>query len=169
MGENKLLRNCNNFIPFLFLAISVSCNNSQQKEVVSAQKKDSVVSKTPYINPIRDEVRKQAVASYSEKTENPLNEWYFRVELYETKNTFQYLVKLQYEEIRGADTLKIPNFGRMPELVIKKGEEQYSCIIGFLDRKNKFREYKKVYVKDNVLKITTLRHYSVRTVTGSEP
>ena len=169
MGENKLLRNFYNTVPLLILTILISCQNSQKKEKVSVKKKDTVVLKTPYINPIRDEVRKQAVASYSEKTENPLNDWYFRVELYETKNTFHYLIKLQYEEIRGADTLKLPNFGRMPEPVIKKGEEQYSCIIGFLDKENKFREYKKVYVKDNVLKITTLKHYSVRTVTSSEP
>ena len=162
MGENKLLRNFYNAIPLLILSILISCQNSQKKEKISEKKKDRVISKTPYINPVRDEVRKQAVVSYSEKIDNPLNDWYFRVELFETKNSFHYLVKLQYEEIRGTDTLKLPNFGRMPEPVIKKGEEQYSCIIGFLDKEDKFREYKKVYVKDNVLKITTLRHYSVR-------
>jgi len=148
----------------LIFTIAIACNNSRQKEKVSSKKKDSVVSKTPFINPVRDEVRKDAVATYSEKTDNPLNDWYFKVQLFETENTFHYLMKLQFEEIRGEDTLKLPNFGRTPEPVIKKGDEKYSCIIGFLDKENKFREYKKAYVKDNVLKVTTIRHYSVRVV-----
>jgi len=149
-----------------FFVVLISCNHSNGNRESALTRKDSVVSITPKISPTREIVKKNAVVSYSEKTENPLNDWYFKVELYETNNTFHYLVKLQYEEIRGTDTLKLPNFGRIPELVIKKGEEQYSCIIGFLDKENKFREYKKVYVKDNVLKVTTIRHYSVRVVPG---
>ena len=82
--------------------------------------------------------------------------------LYETPKTFHYLIKLEYEEIRGQDTLKLPNFGALPKPVIQKGPEQYSCIIGFMDKDNQFREYKKVYVKENTLKITALKHYGVK-------
>ena len=106
-------------------------------------------------------MKEEAVASFKVTTGNPLNDWYFKVELYETPTTFHYLLKMQYEEIRGTDTLKLPNFGIWPEPVIKKGNEPFSCIIGFMDKDKKFREYKKVYVKNNVLKVTTLKHYTV--------
>ena len=163
MHKNKL--NLIQFKILLFLVFSfvISCNNSQPNEEVSTKKKDTI-SKTPYINPDRKEINKEPIASYSEKTDNPLNDWYFKVQLFETDKTFEYLIKLQFEEIRGEDTLKLPNFGRTPEPQIKKGDEKYSCIIGFLDKEDKFREYKKVYVKDNHLKITAIRHYGVRVV-----
>lgn len=161
MVENRLLRTSLIFISFL-----IGCNHVEHKKEPARAKKDTVKLNTPITNTTRDEVKKTPVVSYSEKTENPLNDWYFKVELFETKNTFHYLMKLQYEEIRGTDTLKLPNFGRMPEPVIKKGDDKFSCIIGFLDKEDKFREYKKVYVKDNVLKVTTIRHYSVKSVPG---
>jgi hypothetical protein len=72
-------------------------------------------------------------------------------------------MKMQFEEIRGTDTLKLPNFGIMPEPVIRKGPGKYSCIVGFLDKDKQFREYKKVYIKNDVLKVTALKHYGVST------
>lgn len=110
----------------------------------------------------RDSVKEEPVAEYRVKTENPLNDWYFQVRLYETPKTFHYLIKLQYEEIRGQDTLKLPNFGLLPKPAIQKGPGEYSCIIGFYDKDNKFREYKKVYVKENTLKIESIKHYGVK-------
>jgi hypothetical protein len=109
----------------------------------------------------RTEVKKEPVATYSEKIKNPLNDWKFQVTLYETPKTFRYLMRLEYEEMKEKDTLKIPNLGFEPRLEIHKGEEPYSCIIGFLDKENKFREYKKVVAKNNNLKVITLRHYAV--------
>jgi hypothetical protein len=111
----------------------------------------------------RDTVSKEPVAQHVEKVENPLNDWYFSVKLYETPKTFHYLIRLRYEEIQGEDTLKLPNFGTLPKPVIQKGNEKYSCIIGFMDKENKFREYKKVYVQGSRLKITALKHYAVAT------
>ena len=110
----------------------------------------------------RQNVRTVAIAEYREKVENAMNEWYFTVQLYETPRTFNYLLKMQYEEVRGEDTLKIPDFGMEPKPEIHKGHERYSCIIGFLDKENKFREYKEVSVKNGTeLKLTTLNHYTV--------
>jgi hypothetical protein len=111
----------------------------------------------------RNTVSKEPVAQHVEKVDNPLNDWYFSVKLYETPKTFQYLIRLRYEEIQGEDTLKLPNFGTLPKPVIQKGNEKYSCIIGFMDKQNKFREYKKVYVQGSRLKITALKHYAVAT------
>jgi len=111
----------------------------------------------------RTTVNAEPVAEYKEKTENPLNDWYFSVKLYETPKTFQYVMKLKYEELEGDDTLFLPNVGTVPKPVIQKGEDKYSCIVGFMDNHDQFREYKKVYVKYDQLKVTSLKHYSVAT------
>jgi hypothetical protein len=139
----------------------VGCNQSNNTETSKQEAESNTKPITVLIPEYRDSVRKQPVAQYQEKVDNPLNNWYFSVKLFETPKTFQYLVKLSYEEISGEDTLKLPNFGTLPKPVIQKGPEKYSCIIGFMDKENKFREYKKVYVKGNQLKITALKHYAV--------
>lgn len=148
------------------LAAIFSCG--QQGSEAPAAKKDTVAAGTgPVARPEnvpeeRESVKEEPVAEYKVRTENPLNEWYFQVRLFETKKTFHYVIRLQYEEIRGQDTLKLPNFGTLPKPEIRKGPEQYSCIIGFMDKDNQFREYKKVYVTENKLKIVALKHYGVR-------
>jgi len=150
----------------LLLLFAVACGEQAANENATTA---DTTSKATVINPAdnipanRDSIRPEPVAEYSEKTDNPLNDWSFAVKLYETPKTFHYLIKLQYEEIRGEDTLKLPNFGIMPQPVIQKGPEKYSCIIGFMDKDKNFREYKKVYVKDNTLKITAIKHYAVST------
>ncbi|WP_207515571.1 hypothetical protein [Longitalea luteola] len=111
----------------------------------------------------RATVNPEPVAEHKEKTDNPLNDWYFSVRLYETPKTFQYIMKVKYEELEGDDTLKLPDMGKAPKPVIQKGEDKYSCIVGFMDNHDQFREYKKVYVKNDQLKVTTLKHYSVAT------
>jgi hypothetical protein len=58
------------------------------------------------------------------------------------------------------DTLKIPNFGIMPKVEIQKGEKEQSCIIGFLDKNGVFKEYKLVRIKNEQLKISTLKYYA---------
>ena len=134
----------------------------------SAQKTDSMDNKSVLIDPTgnipeyRKDIKKEPIAEYKEKTDDPFNDWYFSVRLYETSETFNYLIKLQFEEIRGEDTLKLPNLGTEPKPVLQKGKEKYSCIIGFMDNENKFREYKLVYVKGGrQLKVTALKHYGV--------
>lgn len=152
-----------NLLAAICCLLVLSCGQGKKETaVVQEAPKDSVVSPVAQIPLERKEVKTEPVAEYRVKTENPLNDWYFRVRLYETPKTFHYLIKLQYEEISGQDTLKLPNFGAMPQPVIQKGTEQYSCIIGFMDKDNKFREYKKVFVKENTLKIVALKHYGVR-------
>ena len=111
----------------------------------------------------RQEVKKEAVADYKEDIESDrLNRWSFSVHLYETHRTMDYRVRMQYEELQGEDTIHLPDLGTPPRLVLKKGSDKYSCIIGFLDNDNAFREYKLVYFsKQQELGIHTLRHYSV--------
>ena len=109
----------------------------------------------------RASVSKEPVAEFKERTPNPLNDWYFSVKLYETSKTFQYRMKLQYEEVAGEDILTLPDLGKQPKPVIQNGPDKYSCIVGFMDASNKFREYKKVYINNKELKVTTLKHYTL--------
>lgn len=160
-----------NYILSVLLSLFVlSCDSkktSKPKEQVAETKTDTR-SPADKIPSFRKEISKKPVADYKEKTDNPLNDWYFRVQLFETEKTFHYLMKLEYETIRGLDTLRLPNFGTQPEPVIQKGPEKYSCIVGFLDKDKKFREYKKVYVKNEVLKVTAIKHYAVSTFLKEE-
>lgn len=146
-------------IPFFALA----CGSAEDKKEETPAPKTEVVNPAVNIPAERIEVKKEPVASYSVKTDDPLNDFYFSVKLFETEKTFHYLMKLEYETIDGTDTLKLPNFGTMPEPVLKKGPEKYSVIIGFMDKDKQFREYKKVYVSGNKLKVTALKHYGVTT------
>jgi hypothetical protein len=139
----------------------LNCRSVDQKK---EGKKDQATASKPAtaIPEDRKEIKKEPVAEYREKTDDPLNDWYFTVRLYETPKTFEYRLTMQFEEIRGEDTLRLPDFGIMPKPVLQKGKDKYSCIIGFLDKENKFLEYKKVYVKEGrQLKLVTLRLYSV--------
>ena len=148
---------------FLAIVSIFGCKQTGKHDVNDQGTESNQKPLTISIPEYRDSVSKKPVAQHVEKVDNPLNNWYFSVKLYETPKTFHYLIKLGYEEIVGEDTLKLPNFGTFPKPVIQKGNEKYSCIIGFLDKENKFREYKKVYVKANRLKITALKHYAVAT------
>jgi hypothetical protein len=156
---------------FLYVSLVVTgylfpcCHQNQNDSSTSKKDSSSHVSyPSDNIPEYRKEIRKEAIAAYKEKTDDPLNDWYFSVRLFETAKTFQYLLKMQFEEIRGEDTLTLPNFGFNPKPELRKGKDKYSCIIGFIDKENKFREYKMVYVKDgSVLKLQTLNHYSVVT------
>jgi hypothetical protein len=143
--------------------ISCHSGNSTANGTDSSANKPVVINPTNDIPEFRKDIKTEPVDQYKERTDNPINDWYFSVKLYETQETFHYLVKMKFEELTGEDTLRLPNFGTMPKPVIKKGDSKYSCIIGFMDNENKFREYKLVHVDGNELKITTLKHYAVAT------
>lgn len=157
--------------PALFCALVFGCNiflschsgaGSGSASADSAQAKPAQVQSMH--NPaFRQTVKKEPVDQYKEKVENSLNNWYFSVTLYETARTDDYLIKMKFEELEGEDTLRLPDLGVPPRPVLKKGADKYSCIVGFMDNDNQFREYKLVYVKDqgNELKLKTLKHYSV--------
>ena len=148
-------------IPFIALACGSQTAKEESGKGNAGEKE--VVNPASNVPAERTDSKKEAVASYRIKTDDPLNDWFFSVSLFETKKTFHYLMKLEFETIEGTDTLKLPNFGTMPEPVIRKGPEKYSAIIGFLDKDKQFREYKKVYVVGDKLKVTALKHYGVAT------
>jgi hypothetical protein len=139
-------------------------NNNPGADADSADKKASLSIPSNTVPEYRKIIKKEAIAEYKEKVDDPLNDWYFSVSLYETPKTFHYLLKLQFEELRGEDTLILPNFGNEPKPALQKGKDKYSCLIGFIDKNDSFREYKLVSVKEGrEIKLSTLHHYAVDT------
>ena len=110
-----------------------------------------------------------AVSTYSEKIPDELNNWKFAVSLHETKRTFHYTVQIQAKEARITDSINIPNFGIMPKPEVRKGKEPHTCIIGFLDKKAAFKEYRKVSFQNERLHISTLNNYAVSSYKTATP
>jgi hypothetical protein len=152
----------NFFTSCILASMIISCNNNQNAS--SGDQKDSGTALTnDNIPTTRNETNPKAVASFFKSVPDSLNNWHFSVDVYETRETFHYLMKMEYMEMRETDTLKIPNIGIEPKIEIRKGKDDYSCIIGFFDRGNNFKEYKLVSAKDDKLKVTVLHHYGVAT------
>jgi len=144
---------------FFLLILLAACNQSENK---NANPKDTtIVISADTIPEIRSAVKPGPAAEYTESIKDELNDWKFSVSLYETKRTFHYTVRIQAKEVRVSDSVNIPNFGRQPKVEIHKGKEPLCCIIGFLDMKNVFREYRKVSFKDEKLHISTINNYAV--------
>ena len=155
----------NRLVLLTLFILGISCHNEYQQDSTTIVKKDSVakVTSTPVVSLTRDIVNPKPVATFSKKVPDELNDWKFAVNIYETKETFHYLMKMQYMELRANDTLKIPNFGTAPKIEIKQGSEPLSCIVGFLDKNNQFKEYKLVSIKDKNLSVHILHRYAVTT------
>src|SRR4051795_2463336 len=152
----------NLFTSCIIIITIISCDNNQN--TLSGNKEDSgTVVTNGTISPTRKEINSKPVASFSKSVPNSLNNWHFSVGVYETKETFRYLMKMEYMELRETDTLKIPNIGIEPKIEIHQGKDDNSCIVGFFDRSNNFKEYKLVSAEDGKLKITVLHHYGVAT------
>jgi hypothetical protein len=137
-----------------------ACNEMGNNKPINGSTKTFVTNDT--IAETRTTIKSNPVATYSVPIEeDQLNNWKFSVNVFETKKTFEFLLKIKYKEVDASDILKVPNFGIQPKIEIRKGEEKYSCVIGFLDKKNEFKEYKLVIAKRDQLKITPLKSYSV--------
>lgn len=113
------------------------------------------------VSEVRDNPKSSAVVNYQEKVQNDLNNWFFRVALYETKERFVYRMAMEYEEIKEEKDIRFPNLKMEPKPQIKRGSKEHEAIVGFLDEKGNFREYLKVFVEDGNLQVKTLKHYAV--------
>jgi hypothetical protein len=143
----------------------LSCNTRTSK---TGDSKDSVILNYENIPAERKTVDPNPVKIYTETINNPETTDEFKVAVYETKETFHYLIKFSYKNLEEEDTLKVPNFGVQPSIEIKKGDTRSSCILGFYDEKKKFRESKLIYFDNDELKVRVLKHYAVSTY-QSEP
>lgn len=140
-------------ICFGFLSCNDNTANSTNPAPAASESMESPIPQK------REKVTPGAIQSYSEDL-GGLNNWKFKVELFETPKTFSYFIKIQYQEVRGTDTIVFPNFGIPPRPVLKKGPDELTCILGFLDGKDNFREFKKIAVEKGDISLKTLRRYS---------
>ena len=146
---------------FLLLLALMCCNKPKNNnETAASNGGDPTKAINDTIPLTRDKVENSPIASYSEKVKDPLNDWRLAVDIYETKETFKFLMKIEYMVQEAEDTLTIPNFGIMPKVEIRKGPEKESCIVGFLDKQGEFKEYKLIALKEKQLKISTLKYYA---------
>jgi len=146
-------------IPIGFMLLCIGCKPAADNASKRNSKDTAEVINYDTIPDIRKSVRPNAVAAFSEPVKDPLNDWKFLVSVYETEKTFSFLVRMQYKELRASQSFTIPNFGIQPKVEIRKAKEPFSCIIGFFDKKEVFREYIKVAVKGDQLKFTKINSY----------
>ena len=138
----------------------LACNSASHTNT-NGDTTTSSISITETIAQDRETPKPNAIATYEVKLNNDLNDWYFRVKLFETNKRFVYKVTMQYQEITGEDMIEFPNLGYEPLPELRKGPSDLECIVGFLDQNKTFREYKLVSAKNDQLKITTLKRYAV--------
>ncbi len=142
----------------ILILLLASCVTNSDKN----PRPDSVVLDYENIPAERKEVNTNAVKSYSETIKSFETTDEFKVSLFETKETFNYLIKIQYKQLNEEDTLKVPNLGIQPAVGIVKGDSiRPSCIVGFFDDKKQFRESKLIYFDNNKLKVHVLKYYAV--------
>ena len=148
------------FCPSLLLIFLCACNASTN----NSNAKDSIIHNYKDIPTKRSSINPRPVKTYSETVKSFETTDEFKVSLFETKETFYYIIKIQFKELNEEDTLKVPDFGIDPIVEIAKGDSiRPSCIVGFLDEKNQFRESKLIYFDHNKLKVHVLKRYAVTT------
>ena len=142
----------------LALVLLFSCNKKTETDETGDSSMTVLNDTIPTTRKVVSDV---AVASYSEKVKDKdnLNDWKFAVDVFETEETFKYLVKIKYKELEAEDNLTIPNFGIQPKVKLKKGEEELTCVIGFLDKEGAFKEFKRVEIVGDQLKIRQTKGY----------
>jgi hypothetical protein len=134
----------------LVIAALFSCNNNQQTS-----------NTEPYVKE-RFTVNPNPVKEYVEEVSDKLNpDWKFKVQLFEQKESLKYEVKFQYKEVTGEKIFSYPNLGFMPKPELKKGPDQFSCIVGFYDADSVFNELRLIKVENDNLVYRHLKEYSV--------
>jgi len=149
------------FCLLLITAFFISCHTSTSLQEDAGA--DSIVYSYDQIPAARSTVNPNPVKTYRETIKSFETTDQFVVSLYETRETFHYLIKFEYKNLEAEDTLKVPNFGTQPSVEIVKGETRPSCIVGFFDKDKKFRESKLIYFENNHLKVHVLKRYGVAT------
>ncbi|HEX8459892.1 MAG TPA: hypothetical protein VF623_00615 [Segetibacter sp.] len=148
------------FYFFLFLIFLVCCTDKNTLREEKATKETEFVTNDT-IPEIRRNINKNAVDSYLVKSQDKYLDYKFGVKVFETPKTFQYLLEMNYDGMKVKDTLKLPNFGTWPVVVVKPTKEKLTCIIGFLDKEKNFKEYKMLTAVGDKLKLKVLNRYYV--------
>lgn len=123
------------YLPIILMIFYISCAEKDKHNKTTAISNDTIPA-------ARKNPGKKPVASYVIPMGDPKLDRKFGVEIFETPQTFKYLLVMYHDGTIEEDTLTVPNFGIWPTVKVQPGKEKFSCIIGFLDNKNEFREFK---------------------------
>lgn len=107
----------------------------------------------------RTTVQSNPIQTYSEKIPR-LADAEFKVELFETSETFKFRAEINHGLFSAIDTITIPNFGMLPEPILKKGETPETIQVGFLDKEKNFRPYKLISADQKSIQIKTIKYYA---------
>lgn len=154
----KIVRKLITYCLSIFIVALIACENKTTEPEV---KDTPVVPKADTISETRTVVQKAPVASHYQKVPDELNNWKFAVEVYETKNRFNYIVRIQYKEIRITDSISIPNIGIEPSVQIQADNQPFSCTLGFPDKKGNFNPYYRASIKNEQLRFKKIASYGV--------
>lgn len=151
----------NGCIMLLLLSLLCTCTTEQKRrDTEQDEAKTTYVIVNDTIPEVRSQVATTPVATYStDLKEDVLNKGQFAVNVYETKQTFSYLVKVRYKALEVQDTVVVPNFGHYPKVVLEKGAHDLSCIVGFHDKNQIFKPHKEVVVDKGDLRIKVIKQY----------
>jgi hypothetical protein len=142
------------------LSVLISCTDKNSLREEKAGGETEFVSNDT-IPEMRKQVTDKPVASYLVPSKDKDLDYKFGVKVFETPKTFHYLLEMHYDGMKVKDTLKLPNFGMWPVVEVKPSQEKLTCIIGFLDKDKKFKEYKMLTAKDDKLRLKVLKRYYV--------
>ncbi|HEV8079289.1 MAG TPA: hypothetical protein VGP43_01150 [Chitinophagaceae bacterium] len=144
-----------------YILFSILFFGCVEKNKVNKEKIEIITNDT--IPAIRKNISKKPIAEYIIPIGDPKLDRKFGVKIFETAETFKYLLTMYHDGTIQNDTLTVPNFGIWPVIEVKHGKEKLSCIIGFLGKNKEFKEYKLLYAKGDKLRLTTLHQYGVAT------
>ena len=113
----------------------------------------------------RTTVKTTPIATFAGKVTPNSGEYPITVQLFETKQTHQFLLVIKQLKDVHKDTVTIPNLGTMPRIQLQPGTSSNSCIVGFLDNKNNFKPYKAVIATGLRIRVKVLKRYAVYTQT----
>jgi hypothetical protein len=143
----------------LLIGVVYGCGPSEKLDDTQESSTEYILTNDT-IPDVRETISKQPVATYSTVVkEDELNDFKFAVNVFETPETFTYLMKVRYKSLDVQDTIRVPKEGIYPKIELQKGENDLSCIIGFIDKKEVFRPHKMVHVVDDKLRIKVLQQY----------
>jgi hypothetical protein len=148
-----------NRLSFWALALLFSCQQQADESENTEDHSVSSVITNDTIPKQRTSPKKAAVASFTEQVPDEFNEWLFTVAAYETGDTFKYRLTMQYKAFETESLIDIPDFGTYPTVEIRKGEKNFTAIVGFLGKEGNFKPYKRVEAEGNKLKLTTIQNY----------
>lgn len=163
MRRSKVHRNaCIRYCSLIFIAGLATCTGNNRNGLPGEKgSAASSFTSNDTIPETRKTVNKKPVDQYYVTVGDPKLDRRFGVSIYETAFTFQYLLHMQYEAMLVTDTLSVPNFGIWPVVQVRAGKDKRSCIIGFLDQKKEFKEYKMLTANGDKLKLVVLKKYAV--------